>query len=466
MGGDIEANQEIIRKTLENFNIAVEMGEVCVGPTVTQYTLKPSEGIKLSKIVSLSDNLALALAKHPIRMEAPIPGKSLVGIEVPNTTSAVVPLRTIIESKEFEKRKSNRMIALGKDVKGTPWLADIEKMPHLLIAGSTGSGKSVCINSILISLLYQNGPDDLRFILVDPKRVELPAYNDIPHLIAPVITDVKKTVNALRWALTEMERRFDKLAQFKKRDIQAYNRDIEDTMPYIIIVIDELADLMVAAGAEIEGLIVRLAQMARAVGIHLILATQRPSVDVITGLIKANITSRIAFSVASLVDSRTILDTSGAEKLLGRGDMLYISSDLSKPKRLQGALATDEDIRRVINHLKVQGKPEYLDEVTEKQAGLTGDRFGNSGGYDDSEDSLVPEAKNVIIEAGKGSSSLLQRRLKIGYARAARILDILEKQGFIGPGDGAKPREILSNFKNNMEEVVLEKDLVEEEENQ
>lgn len=462
MSGDIEANQEIIRKTLANFNISVEMGEVSVGPTVTQYTLKPFEGIKLSKIVGLSDNLALALAAHPIRIEAPIPGKSLVGIEVPNKSAAIVSLRSIIESKEFAKRKSNLMIALGKDVKGTPWLADIERMPHLLIAGATGSGKSVCINSIVVSLLYQNGPDDLKFILVDPKRVELPMYNGIPHLIAPVITDVKKTVHALRWAIKEMEDRFDKLSEFHKRDILSYNRDVEEKMPYIIIIIDELADMMVAAGAEIEGLIVRLAQMSRAVGIHLILATQRPSVDIITGLIKANITSRIAFSVASLIDSRTILDMSGAEKLLGKGDMLYISSDLSKPRRLQGAYSLDDDIKKVIEYLKSRGEPEYLDEVVERASEYQEGIFQGSGVLDNDDNGLIQDAKKVIFEAGKASASLLQRRLKIGYSRAARILDVLEEKGIIGPADGAKPREILSrNEKNN--EIDIENEGVEEE---
>src|SRR3989344_2718447 len=294
-GVDVEANQEIIQKTLSNFNIPVEMGEVNVGPTVTQFTIKPSEGIKLSKIVSLNDNLALALAAHPIRIEAPIPGKSLVGIEVPNKVSATVTLRSMLESNEFKTKKSELSIAIGKDVKGAPWFGEINKMPHMLIAGSTGSGKSVCINSIIMSLLFQNSPEDLKFILVDPKRVELPVYNGIPHLYVPVITDTKKTINALRWCIHEMERRFEKLSEFHKRDIASFNRDIEEKLPYIVFVIDELADLMASAGPEIEGLIIRLAQMARAVGIHLVLATQRPSVDVITGLIKANITTRIAF---------------------------------------------------------------------------------------------------------------------------------------------------------------------------
>lgn len=441
--GDISAHQEIIQKTLQNFHIPVEMGEVNVGPTFTQYTIKPSEGIKLSRIVGLSDNLALALAAHPIRVEAPIPGKSLVGIEVPNKSSALVSLRSMIESPEFTSRKSNLSVSIGKDVKGTPVFGDMSRMPHLLIAGSTNSGKSVCINSMIVSLFYENSPDELKFIFVDPKRVELTIYNDIPYLLTPVITDVKRTMSALKWTIAEMERRLDLLSRSHKRNIHAYNEGNEEKLPYIVFIIDELADLMAMAASEIEGLIIRLAQMARAVGIHLVLATQRPSVDVITGLIKANITTRIAFSVASAVDSRTILDGSGAEKLLGRGDMLYISPEFSKPKRLQGAFASDQEIKRLIEFVKDHmGKAEYVQEITEHLhdgSGFSPDTFFHEG----DSDSLLPEAKNVIVQAGKASASLLQRRLKIGYARAARILDLLEAGGFIGPGDGARPREIL-----------------------
>jgi S-DNA-T family DNA segregation ATPase FtsK/SpoIIIE len=441
-GGDIKANKLIIQKTLDNFGIPTEMGEAQVGPTVTQYTLKPAEGIKLSRITALSDNLALALAAHPIRIEAPIPGRSLVGIEVPNQATAIVPLGDILSSEDFSRRKSNLAVALGKDVMGKPWLAELDKMPHLLIAGATNSGKSVCINSVIVSLLYQNGPGDLKFIMVDPKRVELPVYNGIPHLLTPVITDVKKTVNALRWAIAEMEKRFDILSAARHRNIGSYNADRVDKMPYIVIMIDELADLMASAGAEVEAAIVRLAQMSRAVGIHLVLATQRPSVDVITGLIKANITARIAFSVASLVDSRTILDMSGAEKLLGRGDMLYISADISKPKRLQGAFASDNEIKRVIDYLKGQAEPNYVDEVVEKPQGSF--ETSSDMSYSSEEgDPLLAEAKEIILQAKKASASLLQRRLRVGYARAARILDLLEQQGFIGPGEGAKPRDIL-----------------------
>lgn len=455
--GDIKNNQLIIAKTLENFGIPVEMGEISIGPTVTQYTLKPAEGIKLSRITSLYNNLSLALAAHPIRIEAPIPGKSLVGIEVPNQSIATVNLKEILESNQFKKRTSNLAFSLGKDVAGNAWIADITKMPHLLVAGATGSGKSVCLNTIIISLLYQNGPEKLKFIMVDPKRVELPIYNGIPHLLTPVITDVTKTVNALKWSILEMDRRLELLSKAGKKNIQSYNASAREELPYIIIVIDELADLMVSAAHEVEGAIVRLAQMARAVGIHLVLATQRPSVDIITGLIKANITSRIAFSVASLIDSRTILDTAGAEKLLGRGDMLYTSAELSCPKRIQGAFVSDAEIKRVINFLKVKSdEPDYNEEILERPRTAT-TAFDFSP---DDRDELFGEAQEVIIQAGKASASLLQRRLKIGYARAARILDLMEEQGIIGPADGAKPREILISQEKNdkIEQSLADKD--------
>jgi S-DNA-T family DNA segregation ATPase FtsK/SpoIIIE len=450
--GDIRANQEVIRRTLEQFNIPVEMGDVSVGPTITQYTLKPSEGVKLSKIINLSNDLALALAAHPIRIEAPIPGKSLVGIEVPNQTVALVKIREVIESPNFHLEKNVLPIVLGKDVAGEPWVADVTRMPHMLVAGATGSGKTVCLNTIIVSLLFRMGPDDLKFIMIDPKRVELPCYNGIPHLLTPVITEVPKIVNSLKWSTGEMERRFDLLAKLGRRDIASYNREVDETikknpdsalsrLPYIIIVIDELADLMATSAQEVEGSIVRLAQLARAVGIHLIVATQRPSVDVITGLIKANITTRIAFAVATSTDSRTIIDSSGAEKLLGRGDMLYTTAELSKPKRLQGAYVNDEEIRRVVEYLKAHAEeePEYRADIIERPKAM-----GPSGEtYDDSEDELLPEARELVVAAGKASASLLQRRLKVGYARAARLLDLMETQGVIGPGEGAKPRAIL-----------------------
>jgi len=441
--GDIKANTEIIRMTLEKFGIPVEMDEISIGPTVTQYTLKPAEGIKLSRITSLNNDLSMALAAHPVRIEAPIPGKSLVGIEVPNKTAAVVPLREILESDNFKKRKVNLMVGLGKDVAGQVWLDNLAKMPHLLVAGATGSGKSVMLNTMIVSLLYQNNPDDLKFILVDPKRVELTIYNGLPHLLTPVITEVSKTINALKWCLNEMDRRFDTLSKVHKRDIESYNEGAKEKMPYIVFIIDELADLMVVAAKDMEAGIVRLAQMARAVGIHLVLATQRPSVNVITGTIKANMPARIAFSVASGIDSRTILDSSGAEKLLGRGDMLFSNASLSKPKRLQGALITDQEIKRVVNYIKEKsGEPEYVEGITERQKvkGMAG--VGIDGGSDD-DDELLSEAKELIINSGKASASYLQRRLSIGYARAARLLDLLEEAGIIGPSNGAKPREIM-----------------------
>ncbi len=445
--GDIRGNSEIIKRTLENFGIPVEMGEVSVGPTVTQYTFKPADGIKLSRITTLSNDLALSLAAHPIRIEAPIPGKSLVGIEVPNQAKAVVGLKEILSSKDFQERKSNLMVALGKDVSGKEWVYDLTKMPHLLVAGATNSGKSVCLNAMIVSLLYQNNPDDLKFIMVDPKRVELPVYNGIPHLLTPVITEVSKTINALKWCLNEMDRRFEILSGAGKRNIISYNSSLKDgseRMPYLVFIIDELADLMVAAARDIEGGIIRLAQMARAVGIHLILATQRPSVDVITGLIKANMPARIAFSVASGIDSRTILDSLGAEKLLGQGDMLFTSADLSKPKRLQGAYLSDNEIKKIVNYIKEHGgAPEYVEGITERQKvrGIAG--IGLDGTASDDEDELLEEAKELIINSGKASASFLQRRLSVGYARAARILDLLEEAGVIGPSNGAKPREIL-----------------------
>ena len=455
--GDIQHNQYVIQRTLETFGIPVDMGEVAIGPTVTQFTLKPSEGVKLVKITALHNDLALALAAHPIRIEAPIPGKSLVGIEVPNLTIATVGLREILEAKEWKERKSNVSFSLGKDVSGKPWIADVSRMPHLLVAGSTGSGKSVCLNTLIMSMLYANGPDELKFIMVDPKRVELQVYNGIPHLITPVITENEKTVNALKWALREMDRRFDVLSKFGARDIASFNQRSEEKLPYLVIIIDELADLMVTAMQEVEGPIVRLAQMARAVGIHLVLATQRPSVDVITGLIKANIPARIAFAVASSMDSRTIIDQVGAEKLLGRGDMLFQTSDMATPRRIQGCFISDDEIRRVVEYLKSKYEPAEYDSTVVERA-RTGGGGGLSGGMPIEEDTdpMIEDAMEEITRAGKASASLLQRRLKVGYARAARILDLLERDGFIGPADGAKPREILKvKFSKELEQIAV-----------
>ena len=453
--GDLRANANIIKRTLEGFGIAVEMGEISIGPKVTRYTLKPAEGVKLSKITTLSQDLALALAAHPIRIEAPIPGKSLVGIEVPNKAAAVVRLGSLMNYPDFTE-KGLLSFALGRDVTGEPLFPNIEKMPHLLVAGSTGSGKSVAIHSIIISLLYKNSPDTLRFLMIDPKRVELSIYAGIPHLIAPVITESKKSLSVFKWAIKEMERRYEILLQVGSRDIQSYNKKKkDDALPYIVIVVDEMADLMSTYGREVEGFIVRLAQMARATGIHLILSTQRPSVEVITGLIKANITSRIALQVASQVDSRTILDTSGAEKLLGGGDMLFTSSELSKPRRIQGSYLTEEEINKVANFIREKNSgvmPEganapaleiAADSKHDSGAIRSGDIFDGLENDDDQNDEMLDEAIQVVVEAQKASASLLQRRLKVGYARAARLLDIMEARGIIGPGDGAKAREVF-----------------------
>ncbi len=444
--GDIKSNAEVIRDTLHNFGIEVDMGEVRVGPTVTQYSLKPAKGVKLTRITNLGNDLALALAAHPIRIEAPIPGQSLVGIEVPNQKVALVTLRELLESVEFKNANNhNMMIGLGKDVAGKVWFADLLKMPHLLIAGSTNSGKTVCINTVLLSLLYQNTAATLRMIMVDPKRVELTMYNGIPHLLTPVITDAAKTVNALKWTIGEMDRRFTLLADSGKRDIGSYNKSAAEPLPYIVFVIDELADLMATAASEVEAGIIRLAQMARAVGIHLIVATQRPSMEVITGLMKANIPARIAFSVPSLVDSRTILDCSGAEKLLGRGDMLFLTAEMSQPKRIQGAFVSEEEMKRVIDHLKGDTLPVYDESIVSRNNNSGGSGTINMfGGSASDNDPLFDEAKKVVMESGKASASLLQRRMKVGYARAARLLDEMEEAGIVGPADGAKPRELFT----------------------
>lgn len=454
-GGDIRISAGIIQKTLENFGIEVEMGEVSIGPTVTQYTLRPASGVKLAKITSLQRDLSLALAAHPIRIEAPIPGRSLVGIELPNKAVTMVRLGNLLEGIDLRKDLSRLNIALGRDVAGEPLWSDLTKMPHLLIAGATGSGKSICINSIITTLLYQKTPEELKFILIDPKRVELPRYNDVPHLLTPVIVDLNKTVNALKWAIGEMERRYELLAELKARDLFSYNSKASkdenyENLPFIVIVIDELADIMAAFGREVEGAIIRLAQMSRAIGIHLLISTQRPSVEVITGLIKANITSRIAFQVASQVDSRTILDMAGAEKLLGNGDMLFMSGETAHPRRIQGVYVSEKEVKNIVKFIKGEKTVEYSEEVTTPSLGKAS-VFGGVGVSSD--DPLYEEAKELVIQAGKASASYLQRRLQIGYARAARLLDILEGEGIIGPADGAKPRKIL---------VSKESDIIEE----
>ncbi len=454
VAGDTVTNSAIIKKTFENFGLGVEMSEINIGPTVTQYTLKPADGIKLSKITGLNNNLSLSLASHPIRIEAPIPGKSLVGIEVPNKERCQVRLRDLIANPAFSSPRSSLIFVLGKDVSGNAVYADLSRMPHLLVAGATGTGKTIFLNNLIMSLLYQNSPETMRMILIDPKRVEFSAYHDLPHLLCPVIFDATKTVLAFKWLISEMERRFEVLSSNGSRDISSYNEKVleegEEPLPYIVTIVDELADLMASKGREVEVGIVRLAQMARAVGIHLVLATQRPSVEVITGLIKANITSRVTFQVASQVDSRTVIDTSGAEKLLGAGDLLFISAEVVKPRRVQGAYVSEKEVRKVVDWIKGQALPKdmaltfenHLAEELEKtlETGVTTNAAGESSATED--DPMYEEAKKVVIEAKKASASLLQRRLRLGYARAARLLDILEERGIIGPGEGAKPREV------------------------
>lgn len=470
--GDIRMNSAIIKKTLENFNIPVEMSEINIGPTVTQYTLKPADGIKLTKITALSNDLALALANHPIRIEAPIPGKALVGVEVPNKSRVQVRLRNLISNAFFQNAPMGLPLCLGNDVSGNPIYSDLARMPHLLVAGATGTGKTIFLNSLIISLLYHNSPEMLRLIMVDPKRVEFPVYNDLPHLLCPVILDSQKTINALKWLVGEMEKRFDILSAERTRDIRGYNemafKKETAPLPYIVLIIDELADLMAARGKEMEAGVVRLAQMSRAVGIHLVVATQRPSVEVITGLIKANITARITFQVASQVDSRTILDMAGAEKLLGAGDLLFLSAEVNKPKRIQGAYASEKEVKKIVEWINTQNAKLEVEKIEEgvldnqmsqelaKTLEMPENEFDGFYG----EDPLYEESKRLVMEARKASASLLQRRLRIGYARAARLLDMLEDKGIVGPSDGAKPREIrFANeqpVSNNEEETAEE----------
>jgi len=464
--GDVQQNAQIIKDTLSEFNIDVDMEGANIGPKVTQYTLKPPAGVKLTRISQLETNIALNLAAQSLRIEAPIPGQKAVGIEVPNRKAADVRLHSILTSPQWKQDTEPLKFAIGKDISGQATLGDLNKMPHLLIAGQTGSGKSVMINTLLTSLLYHNSPSEMKLILVDPKQVEMAPYEDIPHLLTPVINEPEKTISALKWAVNEMERRYKLLAENKFRDIATYNKMIQSgakkiivadedgvpqehhdgAMPYIVIVIDELADLMMVASRDVEALIVRLAQKARAVGIHLVLATQRPSVDVITGLIKANVPARIAFTVASQIDSRTILDQVGAEKLLGQGDMLMLTPSMAKPKRIQGAWVTDEEVIKISDHLRAQSPPQYNDEVVSMPVQLNGKGgvvmdFDTSGGG--SEDEMFKDAVRVVIDSGKASASLLQRRLRVGYARAARLVEEMEEQGIIGPADGARPRDVL-----------------------
>jgi S-DNA-T family DNA segregation ATPase FtsK/SpoIIIE len=464
--GDVKANANTIKRTLKEFGISVEMDAVESGPTITRYALKPAQGVRIARIAGLQQELQLALKAPSIRIEAPIPGKSLVGIEVPNQARATVSLSSLLATPEYTDSPHPLMVALGKDVTGNVHYSNVARMPHGLIAGTTGAGKSVAIHNLIISLLYRNSPDQLRFILVDPKRVELTLYNNIPHLLTPVITQAKKALRALSWAVKEMERRYDILEAEKVQNIASYHKNVyqpakeaweqggsdeeervnlPEALPYIVIILDELNDLMQAYPRELEAAIVRLAQMSRAVGIHLILATQRPSVNVITGTIKANVPTRVALMVASQIDSRTILDAVGAEKLLGAGDMLYQSSDSPRAIRLQSAYVSEEEIKKVVKYLKEQDA-DMLDtlDFDEAQADSGGDSFFQSlTGGGDEEDELYEDAKLAVIEAGKASTSYLQRKLRIGYSRAARLMDILEENSIIGPQDGSKPREII-----------------------
>ncbi len=459
--GDIKANANIIKRTLQNFGIDVEMDEISIGPSVTRYALKPAEGVKLSKIVALNNDLALALAAHPIRIEAPIPGKSLVGVEIPNTTKTTVGLATLLSSEEYQQSDKPLLVSLGKSITGKSFFSNLAKAPHMLIAGATGSGKSVTIHAIIASLLFRNSPEDLKFIMIDPKRVELTLYNKIPHLLTPVITEPKKAILALKWAAKEMSRRYDVLEKSSVRDIDSYHKNIAgkegvESMPYIVIVLDELADIMQTYPRELEAAIVRLAQMSRAVGIHLILSTQRPSVNVITGLIKANVPTRIALQVSSQIDSRTILDASGAEKLLGAGDLLYQGGDMAKPQRLQSAYITETETKKVAKYLADAYKDEIMGEInlTTPEAGKDTVFSANLEEEDvGEEDDLYGQAREIVMETGKASTSFLQRKLGIGYSRAARLMDILENKGVIGAANGAKAREVYGSEKPSEETV-------------
>ena len=439
-----------LQKTLYSFGVSAKVENVSVGPAITRYELKPAEGVRVSKIANLADDIALNLAAETIRIEAPIPGKQAVGIEVPNKEKETVHLREILESKEFQENKSKLTIALGKDVAGNPQLADIAKMPHVLIAGSTGSGKSVCINTIITSIIYNAKPSEVKLVMVDPKVVELSVYNGIPHLLIPVVTDPKKAAGALAWAVQEMDDRYNKFASKGVRDLKGYNKAIEKEggigkLPQIVIIVDELADLMMVAAKDVEEAICRLAQKARAAGMHLVIATQRPSVDVITGLIKANIPSRIAFAVSSQVDSRTILDTVGAEKLLGKGDMLFFPSGAPKPSRVQGTFVSDEEVEKIVDFVKSNGTATYSEDILEsiENSNKTDKELAQEQATDDDTDPFLMDAIQTVVETGQASTSFIQRRFKVGYARAGRIIDQMEERGVISGYQGSKPREVL-----------------------
>lgn len=436
---DFEANARILEETLADFDIEAKVVTFNKGPVITRYELEPAPGVKIHRITSLNDNIALAMKAQSVRIVAPIPGKGTIGVEVPNSSSTLVYLKEVLDSKEYKDPKSKLKLALGKDIAGTPVIADLATMPHLLIAGATGSGKTVCINSLIMSLLFNSTPDDLKFIMIDPKRVELAVFNNMPHLLSPVVTDHKKVASTLEWIVNEMDSRYELFAKSGVRNIDLYNekfgRDGGAKLPYIVLIIDELADLMMVAQAEVEGAITRLAQLSRAVGIHIVLATQRPSVDVITGVIKANFPARISFKVASKVDSRTVLDINGADKLLGRGDMLFIEPGASRPIRAQCSLISDKEIERITDYIKSQRQPEYVEEILAIHKKPTFKKF--------EKDELYEEAVKMVLQTRQASVSMLQRRLGLGYARAARIIDTMEAEGIVGQPQGSKPRDIL-----------------------
>ena len=449
-----------LQKTLYSFGVSAKVEDVSVGPAITRYELKPAEGVRVSKIANLADDIALNLAAETIRIEAPIPGKQAVGIEVPNKEKEAVHLRDVVETEEFENNKSKLSVALGKDVAGKVVIADIAKMPHVLIAGSTGSGKSVCINTIITSIIYNAKPSEVKLVMVDPKVVELSVYNGIPHLLIPVVTDPRKAAGALAWAVQEMDDRYNKFAIKGVRDLKGYNSAMEKDgeggkLPQIVIIIDELADLMMVAAKDVEDAICRLAQKARAAGMHLVIATQRPSVDVITGLIKANVPSRIAFAVSSQVDSRTILDMVGAEKLLGKGDMLFSPAGSSKPTRIQGAFVSDDEVEKIVGFVKANGTATYSEEILESiEHSNKSDKELAEESEDDDTDPFLMEAMDVVVETGQASTSFIQRKFKVGYARAGRIIDQLEERGIISGYQGSKPRQVLMT-KERLEELKM-----------
>jgi len=446
---DLEGNARILEETLRDFDIEIKVVEINKGPVITRYEAEPAPGVNIHRITSLSDNIALAMKAQSVRIVAPVPGKGTVGFEVPNSSSSLVYLKEVLDSKEYKEARSKLKLAIGKDIAGTPVIADLATMPHLLIAGATGSGKTVCVNTIITSLLFNSSPDDVKFIMIDPKRVELAVFNDLPHLLSPVVTDTKKVAATLDWVVSEMDSRFELFSRAGVRNIDLYNEKYDkgeagkalegfpNHLPYIIVIIDELADLIMVAQADVEVTITRLAQLSRAVGIHIIIATQRPSVDVITGVIKANFPARISFKVASKVDSRTVLDINGADKLLGRGDMLFIEPGASKPVRAQCSLINDKEIERITDFIKSQLAPQYVEDIVEAHKKTSFKKF--------EKDEVYGEAVKLVLETRQASVSVLQRRLGLGYTRAARLIDMMEDEGIVGPYQGSKPRDILVN---------------------